>query len=44
MGEVFHGKDTRFNRSVAVKVLPEIFLKDSNRLTRFGREAKVLAL
>ena len=43
MGEVYHGKDTRLNRSVAVKVLPQIFLADSNRLIRFQREAKLLA-
>ncbi len=43
MGEVYRAVDTRLNREVAVKVLLEIFTSDPERLTRFEREAKVLA-
>jgi len=43
MGEVFRARDTRLARDVALKVLPEAFLQDTERLARFEREAKVLA-
>jgi Tol biopolymer transport system component len=43
MGEVFHARDTRLGRDVAVKALPDIFAADPERLARFEREAKLLA-
>src|SRR5678816_3389952 len=43
MGEVYKAKDTRLDRFVAVKVLPELFASDAERLARFEREAKTLA-
>jgi serine/threonine protein kinase len=43
MGEVYRARDTRLNREVAIKVLPEAFLTDRERLARFEREAQVLA-
>ncbi len=43
MGEVYRARDTRLGRSVAVKVLPDAFLADPERIARFEREAKVLA-
>jgi serine/threonine-protein kinase len=44
MGEVYRARDTKLNRDVAIKVLPEAFTADSDRLVRFKREAQVLAL
>src|SRR5262245_3167689 len=41
MGEVYRARDTKLHREVAVKVLPEIFALDPERLTRFEREAQV---
>src|SRR6188768_3906807 len=43
MGEVYRGRDTRLNRDVAIKVLPELFAFDPERLARFTREAQTLA-
>jgi Tol biopolymer transport system component len=43
MGEVYRARDTKLNRDVAIKVLPELFLLDADRLARFRREAQVLA-
>ena len=44
MGEVHRARDTRLDREVAIKVLPEAFARDPERMARFQREAKVLAL
>ena len=43
MGEVWQARDTKLDRDVALKVLPEAFTADPDRLARFEREAKVLA-
>jgi len=43
MGEVYRAEDTRLNREVAIKVLPEHFAESEERLQRFEREAKALA-
>ena len=43
MGEVYRARDTKLDRNVALKVLPEAFTSDPDRLARFEREAKVLA-
>ena len=44
MGEVYRGRDTKLGRDVALKVLPTAFARDAERMARFEREAKVLAL
>jgi serine/threonine-protein kinase len=43
MGEVYRARDTKLNRDVALKVLPDAFAADADRLARFKREAQVLA-
>ena len=43
MGEVFHARDTRLGRDVAIKALPPAFAQDPERGARFEREAKLLA-
>jgi serine/threonine-protein kinase len=43
MGEVYRARDNNLNRDVAVKVLPETFANDANRVARFDQEAKTLA-
>jgi eukaryotic-like serine/threonine-protein kinase len=43
MGEVYRARDTRLKREVALKVLPDAFAGDTDRLARFQREAEVLA-
>ena len=44
MGEVYRARDTKLDRDVALKVLPQAFTDDPDRLARFEREAKVLAV
>jgi serine/threonine-protein kinase len=43
MGEVYRARDTKLKRDVALKVLPETFARDPDRMARFQREAEVLA-
>src|SRR5262245_22318914 len=43
MGEVYRARDRRLKREVAIKVLPEAFALDAERLARFQREAQALA-
>ncbi len=43
MGDVYRARDTKLDRDVALKVLPQAFTEDPDRLARFEREAKVLA-
>src|SRR5271170_4490144 len=43
MGEVYRARDTRLGRDVALKILPESFARDSDRLRRFEQEAQAVA-
>src|SRR6202795_1292147 len=43
MGEVYRARDTKLKREVAIKVLPDAFARDPERMARFQREAEVLA-
>ena len=43
MGEVYRARDTKLDRFVAIKILPQIFAADPDRIARFEREAKTLA-
>jgi eukaryotic-like serine/threonine-protein kinase len=43
MGEVYRARDSRLGREVAIKVLPDTFARDPERMARFGREAQLLA-
>src|SRR2546422_4277197 len=43
MGEVYRATDTKLGRDVAIKILPESFAHDPDRMARFKREAQVLA-
>jgi serine/threonine protein kinase len=42
MGQVYRARDTKLDRDVAIKILPEAFAHDPDRLARFQREAKTL--
>ena len=43
MGEVYRARDTKLDRAVAIKILPEAFAADTERVARFQREARTLA-
>jgi len=43
IGQVFRARDTKLDRDIAIKILPEAFAHDVDRLARFVREAKTLA-
>src|SRR2546426_2973607 len=43
MGEVYRARDTKLKREVAIKILPEEFSRNAERVSRFQREAEVLA-
>jgi serine/threonine protein kinase len=43
MGEVYRARDTRLDRSVAIKILPTAFSSDADRLQHFQQKARVLA-
>src|SRR2546427_10252938 len=43
MGEVYRARDTQLQREVALKLMPDVFASDAERIARFQREAQVLA-
>jgi eukaryotic-like serine/threonine-protein kinase len=43
MGEVYRARDLKLGRDVAIKILPQVFARDADRMARFQREAKLLA-
>jgi serine/threonine protein kinase len=43
MGQVYRARDTKLDRDVAIKILPEALAHDADRLARFQREARTLA-
>src|SRR5436853_5707035 len=43
MGEVYRARDTKLKRDVAIKILPDEFARDADRVARFQREAEALA-
>jgi serine/threonine protein kinase len=43
MGELYQARDTRLNRDVALKVLPDTFASDADRLNRFRNEAHAIS-
>ena len=43
MGEVYHARDTKLDRDIALKVLPDSFARNPDLMARFEREAKTLA-
>ena len=43
MGEVYRARDTKLGRDVAIKILPDAFVRDPERVARFQREAQLLA-
>src|SRR5436853_3287974 len=43
MGEVYRARDTKLKREVAIKILPDEFSRDPDRISRFQREAEMLA-